>query len=134
AIADPRRDWIARAAIVLVFMLLTMLTIAGFRHIMPLDSAHKLLMAAARVANVMFLSLVAATALTRLAPVLKAHGLEPRVSALLGTFLSMALAALPKAELGPVLSVLSTLLIMAGATLSFIVLRWLGKSFSILAE
>jgi protein-S-isoprenylcysteine O-methyltransferase Ste14 len=53
---------------------------------------------------------------------------------LLGTFLSIALALLPKADLGPILSATSTVLIMVGASLSFVVLRWLGKSFSILAE
>src|SRR5258706_7212102 len=46
----------------------------------------------------------------------------------------MALAFLPKADLGPVLSAFSTTLILIGASLSFVVLRWLGKSFSILAE
>jgi protein-S-isoprenylcysteine O-methyltransferase Ste14 len=89
---------------------------------------------AARFANFMFLVLVAATALTRLSPILKAKGIEPRVSALLGTFLSAGLAALPQTELGPVSSITSTLLIITGAVLSFVVLRWLGKSFSILAE
>jgi protein-S-isoprenylcysteine O-methyltransferase Ste14 len=53
---------------------------------------------------------------------------------LLGTFLSVSLAFLPKAELGPVWSVMSTGLILVGASLSFAVLRWLGKSFSIFAE
>jgi protein-S-isoprenylcysteine O-methyltransferase Ste14 len=53
---------------------------------------------------------------------------------LLGTFLCTGLAFLPKAELGPVLSATSTTLTMIGAALSFVVLRWLGKSFSIHAE
>lgn len=127
-------DWIARAAIMVVFIALAILSVAGFQQLLPIDSAHKLLTAAARVANVMFLSLVAATALTRLAPIRKSRGIEPRISALLGTFLCMALALLPKAELGPAMSAISTLLIMIGATLSFVVLRWLGRSFSILAE
>src|SRR5207302_1587707 len=84
--------------------------------------------------NVLFVSLVAATTLTRLAPIRKAKGIEPRISASLGTFLCIALALLPKADLGPILSITSTVLIMTGASLSFAVLRWLGKSFSILAE
>ena len=52
----------------------------------------------------------------------------------MGTFLCTALAFLPKANLGPILSTISTTLILIGALLSFAVLRWLGKSFSILAE
>jgi hypothetical protein len=93
-----------------------------------LDSLHKLLVAAASIAKIMFLSLVASTTLTRLAPILKAKGIVPRISALLGTFLCMALAFLPKADLGPGLSAFSTALILIGASLSFVVLRWLGKS------
>jgi protein-S-isoprenylcysteine O-methyltransferase Ste14 len=127
-------DWAARAAIVVVFTAFAFGGLAGTPRLLPLDSIHKLLMVAASIANVMFVSLVASTTLTRLAPIRKARGIAPRISALLGTFLSMALALLPKADLGPILSVTSTVLIITGATLSFIVLRWLGKSFSILAE
>src|SRR6266446_3758135 len=127
-------EWAARAAIFAVFTALAVLNLAGAYHMTPLDSPEKLLAVAARLANFMFLILIAATALTRLSPVLKAKGIEPRVSALLGTFLCAGLALLPKTELGPVLSITSTLLIIAGAVSSFIVLRWLGKSFSILAE
>jgi protein-S-isoprenylcysteine O-methyltransferase Ste14 len=131
---NPWSDWAARAAIVMVFASLAFIGLAGIRHLLPLDSIHKLLLVAARIANVMFLTLIASTTLTRLAPILKSRGIEPRISALLGTFMSMGLALLPKADLGPILSVTSTVLIMTGATLSFVVLRWLGKSFSILAE
>src|SRR5438552_1169176 len=100
----------------------------------PLDGPERLLVVTARLANCMFLILVAATAWTRLSPILKAKGIEPRVSAMLGTFLCAALALLPKIELGPALSITCTLLILTGAVSSFIVLRWLGRSFSILAE
>jgi protein-S-isoprenylcysteine O-methyltransferase Ste14 len=127
-------DWAARAAIVALFGAFACVGLARIPNYFPLDSFHKLLIVAAGMANVMFLSLVASTALTRLMPIQKARGIEPRISALVGTFLCMALALLPKAELGPFLSVASTALIMIGALLSFVVLRWLGKSFSILAE
>jgi protein-S-isoprenylcysteine O-methyltransferase Ste14 len=131
---NPWLDWAARAAIVIVFTAFAFGGVAGIPRHLPLDSIHKLLMVAASIANVMFVSLVAATTLTRLAPIRKARGIEPRLSALLGSFLCMALVFLPKADLGPILSITSTVLIMTGASLSFAVLRWLGKSFSILAE
>src|SRR5258708_460749 len=124
-------DWVARAAIVVVFSAFAFGGLAGIPRQLPLHSVHSVLTVAATIANAMFLSLVAATALTRLSPVLKARGIEPRVSALLGTFLSTGLAQLPKADLGPVLSIASTLLIIIGSVSSFIVLRWLGKSFTI---
>ncbi len=127
-------DWAARASIATVFTALATISLAGIPHLFPPDSIHKLLMIVARIANIMFLSLIASTALTRLAPIRKAKGIEPRISALLGTFLCTALAFLPKTDLGPVLSATSTVLIFTGASLSFAVLRWLGKSFSILAE
>jgi protein-S-isoprenylcysteine O-methyltransferase Ste14 len=131
---NPWSDWTARAAIVIVFTVFALVGLAKIPRLLPVDSLHKVLMVAASVANVMFVSLVASTTLTRLAPIRKARGIEPRISALLGTFLSVALASLPKADLGPILSALSTTLILIGASLSFVVLRWLGKSFSILAE
>jgi protein-S-isoprenylcysteine O-methyltransferase Ste14 len=127
-------DWSARAALVVVFITLTMSGVAGIHRLLPVDSIHKLLMLAASIANVLFLSLVAATAITRLVPIQKSKGIEPRISALLGTFLCTTVALLPKAELDAVWSAVSTTLILAGASLSFVVLRWLGKSFSIFAE
>ena len=127
-------DWTARAAVVFVFAALVVIGVAIIPRLLPLDSIHKLLMLAASIANVLFLSLVAATAITRRVPIQKSKGIEPRISALLGTFLCTTLALLPKAELGPVWSVVSTTLILVGTSLSFVVLRWLGKSFSILAE
>src|SRR5438067_1818556 len=127
-------DRTARAAIVILFTMFAFGGVAGLPRHFPVDSIHKLLMVVASVANVMFVSLVAATALTRLAPIKKARGIEPRLSALLGSFLCMSLVFLPKADLGPILSVTSTVLIVTGASLSFAVLRWLGRSFSILAE
>jgi len=127
-------DWTSRAAIVISYGGFALLGVASVPRLLPLDSIHKLLMIAARTANVLFLSLVAATTITRLVPIQKSKGLEPRISALLGTFLCTTIALLPKAELGPVWSVVSTTLILVGTSLSFVVLRWLGKSFSIFAE
>ena len=127
-------DWGARIVIVLVFIALAFLGLGGMLRNVPVDNLHKILSVAASMANFLFLVLVAATALTRLRPVLKAGGIEPRLSAFLGTFLSVGLAVLPRADLGPILSVTSTILIIVGATSSFVVLRWLGKSFSIFAE
>jgi protein-S-isoprenylcysteine O-methyltransferase Ste14 len=127
-------DWTARAAVVFVFAALVVIGVAIIPRLLPLDSIHKLLMLAASIANVLFLSLVVATAITRLVPIQKSKGIEPRISALLGTFLCTTLALLPKADLGPVGSVVSTALILVGTSLAFVVLRWLGKSFSIFAE
>src|SRR3954447_11575013 len=126
-------DWTVRAAVVVVFIAFALIGVAGIPRLLPLDSVHKLLGVAASIANVLFVSLVVATTITRLVPIQKSKGIEPRISALLGTFLCTTLALLPRAELGPVGSIVSTTLILVGTSLSFVVLRWLGKSFSILA-
>ncbi|WGD52923.1 isoprenylcysteine carboxylmethyltransferase family protein [Bradyrhizobium sp. CB1650] len=131
---NPWLDWIARAAIFIIYGGSALVGAAGIPHLLPLDSVAKLLLAAASVANILFLGLVAVTAMVRLVPIMKSKGIETRISALLGTFLSIALAFLPKAELGPIWSTLSTALIMVATSLSIVVLRWLGKSFSILPE
>jgi protein-S-isoprenylcysteine O-methyltransferase Ste14 len=127
-------DWASRAAVVIFFGGFAIIGAASVPHLLPLDSFHQLLIFAACIANVLYLGLVATTTITRLVPIRKSKDIESRISALLGAFLSITLAFLPRAELGPVWSALSTTLILVGASLSFVVLRWLGKSFSILAE
>ncbi len=131
-------DWLSRATVVLVFSLLVLASVHGALQV-ALDWEHQpldrtLLQIAARASNALFLALVAATAVTRLRPISKAQGIEPRLSALLGTFLLMSLALLPRAELPPIALAISSALVMIGMSLSFLVLRWLGKSFSIMAE
>ena len=59
-------DWTARAAVVFVFAALVVIGVAVIPRLLPLDSIHKLLMLAASIANVLFLSLVAATAISTL--------------------------------------------------------------------
>src|SRR5256885_16437580 len=72
-------DWTARAAVVVVFTALVVIGVTVIPRLLPLDSIHKLLMLAASIANVLFLSLVAATAITRLVPIQKSKGIEPRI-------------------------------------------------------
>ncbi|MGY4171681.1 protein-S-isoprenylcysteine O-methyltransferase Ste14 [Bradyrhizobium sp. USDA 4518] len=131
---SPFLDWTARAALILIYGGAALLGIAGIPHLLPVESFRELLTAAAHIANVLFLGLVAVTTITRLVPIKKSKGIETRISALLGTFLSIALAVLPKVELDPIWSMLSTALILVATSLCIVVLRWLGKSFSILAE
>ncbi len=95
---------------------------------------HLLLNIAARGSSALFVALAAATTLTRLPPLRKAAGLEPRVAAVLGTFLLTALAMLPRQELPPTALAISSVLIISGMLTSFVVLRWLGRAFSIMAE
>ena len=64
----------------------------------------------------------------------KAQGIEPRLSALLGTLLITAIAFLPRRDLSPALGALSTGLILCGNAFAMAVLLRLGRSFSVMAE
>jgi protein-S-isoprenylcysteine O-methyltransferase Ste14 len=100
-----------------------------------LTTAHKHLVLLSQVAILLFLALVIATTIFRLKPLRSSEGIEPRLSALAGTFLLGLLAFAPKpAELPPALTIFALVLIIAGSVLSAYVLRWLGRSFSIMAE
>jgi protein-S-isoprenylcysteine O-methyltransferase Ste14 len=132
------RDLLSRATVVLVFTLLVFASVAGALQI-ALDWEHQpldrtLLNIAASASRTLFLALIVATTVTRLRPLRKSAGIEPRLSALLGTFLLVGLAVLPRAELPPIALAISSALIIVGMSASFMVLSWLGKSFSIMPE
>jgi protein-S-isoprenylcysteine O-methyltransferase Ste14 len=132
------QDHLARATVVMIFALLVFANVYGGIHGLfdrtYQSPGYTLLQVAARLSNALFLALVVVTTLTRLRPIQKAPGLEPRASALLGTFMLMTLPLLPRPELPPILLATSSILVVIGMTACFMVLRWLGKSFSIMAE
>jgi protein-S-isoprenylcysteine O-methyltransferase Ste14 len=130
-------DWATRLTLAAVFTLLVFSNVAWIVHAVAeggYASDHALLNMAARASSALFVALAATTTLTRLPPVRKAAGIEPRVAALLGTFLLTALAMLPRKELPPIALASSCVLVILGMLTSFVVLRWLGRAFSIMAE
>jgi protein-S-isoprenylcysteine O-methyltransferase Ste14 len=130
-------DWATRLTLAAVFTLLVFSNVAWIVHAVAeggYASDHVLLNMAARASSALFVALAATTTLTRLPPVRKAAGIEPRVTALLGTFLLTALAMLPRKELPPIALASSCVLVILGMLTSFVVLRWLGRAFSIMAE
>lgn len=88
---------------------------------------------AALISSTIFLFLILLFTLTRLPPRDSADGIEPRVTAIAGTFIMMLLIILPPGEVGPELRVVSTVLIIVGTMLSAYCIRQLGRSFSIMA-
>jgi protein-S-isoprenylcysteine O-methyltransferase Ste14 len=136
--SDIVLDWASRIAIIVGFSGLAVLNIVyiqqGIVDWQDLDHPSRLLAVAARVGTAMFLALVAVTTLTRLRPVAKAQGIRPRVSALLGTFLCTTLTFLPPADLDPFSATLSTIMVILGTWVAFVVLTWLGPSISIMPE
>lgn len=85
------------------------------------------------VATSVFLGLILYFTATRLPPRNNAAGIEPRLTAIAGTFIMMLLIILPGGVVGPELRVFSTVLIIVGTILSALCLRHLGRSFSIMA-
>ena len=89
---------------------------------------------AMRLSMIGYLVILAATVVVRTPPIGKARGAEPRVSALLGSFLISAVVLFPRRELAPAVSWVSTLLMLLGDSIAAVVLIQLRGSFSIMAE
>jgi protein-S-isoprenylcysteine O-methyltransferase Ste14 len=131
-------DRLTRLIVILVFALLAFGNVHGAIQIAFNASYHTIeytvLHIAERISNGLFLALVVVITVTRLRPIRKASGIEPRVSALLGTFMLAGLAVLPRAELPPIALGISCALVITGLWTAVAVLRCLGKSFSIMPE
>ena len=113
------------------------------RAILAHDAAMMLAGTATLFIWVQFFSLAAATCfdlllvyllVVRDRPVGKAKGLVPRIFAFVGTFLGVGILQLPVASLDLGMQIVAALLIGLGSLGSFLVLWWLGKSFSIMPE
>jgi protein-S-isoprenylcysteine O-methyltransferase Ste14 len=87
------------------------------------------------LASLAFLILVVSTTIIRLKPLRSADGIEPRFTALAGTFATALIILIPPTVvLSPALKIVALCLIATGFLLSAYVLYWLGRSFSIMAE
>jgi protein-S-isoprenylcysteine O-methyltransferase Ste14 len=89
---------------------------------------------ATRLSNIAFFFLLAIMAVVRGRARGKARGVEPRISALVGTFLIYAVALFPRRELSVGGEIATTTLILLGTALAAYVLTQLGRSFSVMAE
>jgi protein-S-isoprenylcysteine O-methyltransferase Ste14 len=81
-----------------------------------------------------YLVILAATVASRTRPLHRARGAEPRITALLGSFLITAVVLFPRRELSAAFGCISTLLALAGDLIATVVLIQLRGSFSIMAE
>jgi protein-S-isoprenylcysteine O-methyltransferase Ste14 len=89
---------------------------------------------AMRVSSIAFLFLLAIMAVMRGRARGKARGVEPRISALVGTFLVYAVIFFPRRELSVGGEMAATTLILLGTALAVYALTQLGRSFSVMAE
>jgi protein-S-isoprenylcysteine O-methyltransferase Ste14 len=87
-----------------------------------------------RLSVIAYFVVLAASMLIRARPERQAHGFEPRISAMIGTFSILAVALLPRHDLTVTGQTISTLLLLGGNALAVLVLVQLRSSFSIMAE
>jgi protein-S-isoprenylcysteine O-methyltransferase Ste14 len=87
-----------------------------------------------RLSSIAFLLLIAVVVIARTRPSAKAGGLEPKIAALAGSFLTYVIVLFPRRELSLSLEITSTVLILVGTLGAFIALSQLGRSFSVMAE
>jgi protein-S-isoprenylcysteine O-methyltransferase Ste14 len=81
-----------------------------------------------------FMLLLAVCLISRTRPATKAVGIEPRISALAGSFLMYSVALFPRRELSGPAEVVAALLTTVGSVGAIVALSQLGRSFSIMAE
>jgi protein-S-isoprenylcysteine O-methyltransferase Ste14 len=89
---------------------------------------------AMRLSTIGFLLLLAAAVILRARPTGKARGIEPRISALAGTFIIYAIPLFPRRELPVAAEIAATVLILLGSAAAVVALLRLGRSFSVMAE
>jgi protein-S-isoprenylcysteine O-methyltransferase Ste14 len=89
---------------------------------------------ATKLSTIAFTLLVAATVVLRTRPSGKASGLEPRIAAVLGSFMMYCILLFPRRDLSLSGEISATLLMMIGNVGAVVALSQLGRSFSIMAE
>ena len=93
-----------------------------------------LLNIAMRISMIAYLVILATTVASRTRPLQRARGAEPRITALLGSFLITGVVLFPRRDLSAALGCVSTLLVLVGDLIATVVLIQLRGSFSIMAE
>ncbi len=133
-------EFLARLTLGFLFACLGAVTVMGLLDLLrQMDFAQLTLAAVAealsKLAIASFMLLVSWLVLIRLRPVAKSSGLAPRIAALIGTFLQLALVLLPRhADTSIAVKLISSALILGGNSFALYVLFWLGRSFSIMPE
>lgn len=117
-------------------MIAATIELAGLNQLMNAKSVNFVyaIHIASRLSIIAFILLASAAVLLRTRPTGKASGLEPRISALVGSFVMYGMVVFPRRDLSLSGETISTLLIMIGNVGAVVALSQLGRSFSIMAE
>lgn len=116
-------------------MVKTMALLAAIAEWENLARENKELWFLSNLSSLLYLLLVIMTTIFRLKPIISSAGIEPRFTALAGTFFLGLLALVQeRSQLTPSLNAVALVLVIVGFGLSTYVLHWLNRSFSIMAE
>jgi protein-S-isoprenylcysteine O-methyltransferase Ste14 len=128
-------DNIGKALMLIIFGTFLFIDVLGVTFVLKSTdkTGHLWLVLISRVFGLIFSIMIIYFTILRLPPKANAIGIEPRISAIIGTFALLTLIALPTGEISSSFRVFSTILIVVGTFLSLYCLSWLGKSFSIMA-
>jgi protein-S-isoprenylcysteine O-methyltransferase Ste14 len=96
-----------------------------------LDIPYKPLRLAAIMANALFMFTLLSLTVLRSKPLRSATTTNARLMAIIGTCLPLSLGLLPLAQLPPLVTVVSILMIGTGCGLAIWTAFWLGRSFSV---
>ena len=110
--------------------------VASLGHLVktrPVDFVYAIHMAT-RLSTITFLLLVVASVVFRTRPSGRASGLEPRITALVGSFMIYGLLMFPRHPLSVSGEIVATFLLMIGNAGAVVAVIRLGRSFSIMAE
>ena len=132
-------DVLMRLPMLLWSIFLGLVTLVALQQYMrqadpTLPGAVYILNVAMRVSVIAYLVVIAATVMVRTRPARKARGIEPRISALIGTFMLTVVVLFPRRDLSMIAGLVSALLTLTGTASAAVVLTQLRHSFSIMAE
>lgn len=128
-------DLAGKGLMIAIFLYLAMLQVVSIAATVQLRDQIDFwpFVLASRVAGLVFLALVVFLTVVRHAPRKISAGIEPRLTAIAGTFCLMFLVVLPTGSPGLGLRVFASCLMVLGTVLSIWCVIYLGRSFSIMA-
>src|SRR5690242_13126350 len=128
-------DALGKSLLAGIFFVLAVVQIASILDLLHASAAieDKGIVIIAKGFTLIFLLMTVILTIIRLPARNSAAGVEPRVTAIAGTFVLMVLAIVPSSPTGSMLRLLATTLIVTGTILSIFCLWWLGRSFSVMA-
>jgi protein-S-isoprenylcysteine O-methyltransferase Ste14 len=133
---DRVHELAGKALLTAVFLLMLYINTLGLAGMLRADPrpAFWALELISQTLTIVFVGLVVFLTISRMPPRSTAHGLAPRVAAILGTFVLVALGFLPSGDVPLAMRIIATALILIGTIGSIYCLAVLGRSFSIVAQ